>query len=231
MADRPTPAEVRKARKADLVAWCTSFDLDAEGKVDELRARLLEFLAKPAEEEAAPKPKAPAKEEPEVEEPEEEEAEEEKAEEEEEEKGEGKEKGEHVPKAKPHLEPTTRQLLALRRELARRRPRFLRQEWFRHQRLGEIWRMPKGMHSKLKRHWAYRINVPSIGYRGPKAVRGLHPSGFREILVHTVRELEAVDPKVQAVRIGGTVGGRRRAEIEAAADEKGIRVLNRRAEE
>ncbi|MBR7123684.1 MAG: 50S ribosomal protein L32e, partial [Candidatus Methanomethylophilaceae archaeon] len=39
--------------------------------------------------------------------------------------------------------------------------------------------------------------------------------------------LEGVNPKVQAVRIGGTVGVKKRLAIQARADELGIRVLNR----
>jgi len=221
MAERPTPAQVRKARKAELVAWCEEFGLNAEGKVDELRGRLLAALQKPAEVpaevEAAPEPEEKAEEVSEEEEEAEEEAE--------------AKAGEHVARAKPKLDPATKQLLAIRREIASRRPRFVRQEWFRDARLGEVWRKPQGQHSKLRRHLGYRPNVVSIGYRGPKAVRGFHPSGFREVLIHTVKELDAIDPGVEAVRIAGTVGTRRRTEIQAAADEKGIRVLNRRGEE
>lgn len=222
MAERPTAAEVRRARKAELQAWCESFGLDAEGKVDELRARLLEYLSKEegAAEEAPEEPEAEV------------EAEEEAAEEEEEavEEEEEPEEGAYVPKAKPRLEPSTRRLLRVREEIAGRRPAFRRQEWFRYRRLGENWRRPKGNHSKLRRHFGYRPAVPSIGYRGPKGVRGLHPSGFREVLVHNVRELDDIDPKVEAARIAGTVGTRKRLEIQAVADEKGIRILNRREE-
>lgn len=226
-AERPTAAEVRKARKAELQAWCTSFGLSPEGKVDELRARLLTHLESAAEEEAKPAP-APAPEAEAKAEPEETEG---AAEEEE---GEAKGKGEaeaFTPKQKPKLDPATRKWLQVRAAIAAKRPEFHRQEWFRHPRLTDAWRKPQGMQSKLRRHRGYRPNPVSIGYRGPKVVRGFHPSGFREVLVHTVRELESVDPGVEAVRIAGTVGTRRRTEIQAAADEKGIRVLNRREEE
>ena len=72
-----------------------------------------------------------------------------------------------------------------------------------------------------------RPNCVDIGYRGPAAVRNLHPSGFEEVLVYNTDGLEGVDPKVQAVRIGGTVGVKKRLAIQARADELGIRVLNR----
>jgi large subunit ribosomal protein L32e len=40
-------------------------------------------------------------------------------------------------------------------------------------------------------------------------------------------QLDKVDPKVQAVRVGGSVGFKKRQAIEQKADELGIRVLNR----
>ena len=47
------------------------------------------------------------------------------------------------------------------------------------------------------------------------------------IMVYNVDGLEGIDPKKQAVRIGGTVGTKKRIAIEDRADELGIRVLNR----
>jgi large subunit ribosomal protein L32e len=65
-----------------------------------------------------------------------------------------------------------------------------------------------------------------IGYRGPKVARGLHPSGYAEVLVRTVDDLNKVDPKTQAIRIAHTVGMKKRAEISVRADERGVHVLN-----
>lgn len=134
-------------------------------------------------------------------------------------------------KAKPELDEATAAALRLRAQKKARQPAFRRQEWWRYKDLGgkdAPWRRPRGMHSKMRRHYKYRPPVVSVGYRGPAAVRGLHPSGFVEVLVHRPEDLEPVDPKTQAVRIGGTVGGRKAEAITKAADERGIRVLNRR---
>jgi len=79
----------------------------------------------------------------------------------------------------------------------------------------------------MRRHLSYRPPVVSIGFRGPKAVRDFHPSGFQEVMVYNASQVEKVDPKVQAIRIGGTVGGKKRMAITEKADELGIRVLNR----
>jgi large subunit ribosomal protein L32e len=137
------------------------------------------------------------------------------------------EKGGYMAKKKPELDAETKKLLALRYDMSHDRIAFLRQEWFRFPRLGEKWRRPRGMHSKMRRHVQYRPNVVSIGYRGPAKVRGLHPSGFQEVMVWNPDQLDGVDPKVQAVRIGGSVGFKKRQAIEQKADELGIRILNR----
>lgn len=135
--------------------------------------------------------------------------------------------GGYVVKLKPELSDETADALAKRAMISGRRPAFKRQEWFRYAKLGENWRKPKGIHSKMKRGLKRRPPMVEVGYRGPADVRGLHPSGFEEVLVYNVDGLEGIDPKKQAVRIGGTVGTKKRIAIEDRADELGIRVLNR----
>ena len=135
--------------------------------------------------------------------------------------------GAYKAKAKPELSEETTDALAKRAMVSGRRPAFKRQEWFRYSKLGEKWRKPKGIHSKMKRCLKRRSPMVDIGYRGPVSVRNLHPSGFEEVLVYNVEGLENIDPKVQAVRIGGTVGTKKRIAIEDRAAELGIRVLNR----
>jgi len=214
----PSSADVRKAKKADLIAWAKTLGLETVGKVDELRSRILSELGKRKGEEKKPvtrKPPAAAERKPRKKTEEAEEEEEEKA---------------HVARSKPERIGELRAVLRIRQEMAAKRTRFLRQEWFRHKRLGSIWRKPQGGQSKLRRHLRYRPPVPSIGYRGPRAARGLHPSGFAEVIVHTLRDLTRIDSKSQAVRIAATVGDRKREMIQKQADELGIRVLNRREE-
>jgi len=118
--------------------------------------------------------------------------------------------------------------LALRRRLKSKKPRFRRQESWRYKRVSEVWRKPDGVDSKMrkkKKGWPKSVEV---GYRGPKAARGLHPSGYAEVLIHTVDDVEKVNPKTQAIRIAHTVGARKRIEITARAREKDIHILNPR---
>lgn len=228
----PTAQEIRAAKKAELVAWCEAFGLDAEGKVDDLRKRVAEHVLAARKEAAPEKAEAPAEEKPTPEAkpapkaPKEKPKKAPEKEAKEEEKEEGKAE-EHEAKAKPKLSPELRRLLALRRATSAARPAFHRQEWFRYKKFGDEWRKPQGGQSKLRRHFGYRWNLPSVGYRGPQGARGLHPSGFQEVLVHNVRQLEGLDPETQAVRVAHGVGARKRELIEKACDDKGLRVLNR----
>lgn len=78
------------------------------------------------------------------------------------------------------------------------------------------------MRRKIK-GWPPTVNT---GYRGPKAARGLHPSGYQEILVYNVEDLKKVDSKTQAIRIAHTVGKKKRAQILTEARKKRIVILN-----
>lgn len=106
-------------------------------------------------------------------------------------------------------------------------PEFRRHEWWRYKKLSRTgWRRPMGLHSKQRQHLKYRKSEPSAGFRGPVAARGLHPSGFEEVLVFNAGQLAGLDPARQAARIGGSVGSKKREVIEAEAAKRKIRVLN-----
>lgn len=57
-------------------------------------------------------------------------------------------------------------------------------------------------------------------------MRYLHPSGFREVLVHNMNEMQNLDAQKQAVRISHTVGKKLRAQILKKAEEIKVKVLN-----
>ena len=135
----------------------------------------------------------------------------------------------HVAKQKPVLDEATKAALVLRAEQKKATPSFRRTEWFRYKRLSRSgWRAPHGMDNKQRKNLKYRSSLVRVGHGKVSAARGLHPSGFREIMVHNTGDLEAIDPETEAARVGGTVGGRKREFIYSRADELGIRVLNRR---
>ena len=108
-----------------------------------------------------------------------------------------------------------------------KKPNFKRQEWFRYKKLGEKWRRPRGKTSKTRRYEKGKPARPSIGYRSPKETRGLHPSGYWDILVCNIKELENLDPATQVGRISSTVGKRKKEVMLEKAKELGIKILNK----
>ena len=135
----------------------------------------------------------------------------------------------YVVKQKPVLDESMKSALALRAAQKKKTPSFRRTEWFRYKRLSRSgWRAPHGMDNKQRRNYKYRGSLVRIGHGKVAEARFLHPSGFREIMVHNLADLESIDPETQAARVGSTVGGRKREHIYSRADELGIRVLNRR---
>jgi large subunit ribosomal protein L32e len=120
----------------------------------------------------------------------------------------------------------------LKRELAKksllnqRKPKFRRPESWRYKRLDTGWRRPKGIDSKIRQREKGHAVMPRIGYRSSKKLRGYHPSGFQEVLVHTIKDMDGLHPKVHAVRIAHRVGDRKRLTIIERADDLGLHVLN-----
>ena len=134
----------------------------------------------------------------------------------------------YMVKQKPVLDDEMKAALALRAAQKKKTPSFRRTEWFRYKRLSRSgWRAPHGMDNKQRRNYKYRGSLVRIGHGKVAAARFLHPSGFREVMVHNIADLEAIDPETEAARVGATVGGRKREHIYARADELGVRVLNR----
>jgi len=115
-------------------------------------------------------------------------------------------------------------LLDQRRKVGK--PAFRRQDYHKKKRTPEAWRRPTGGLSKQRRGIKGKGPKVEAGFRTPKAVRGKHPSGFEEVYVHNVDDLEGVDGDTEAVRIASKVGARKRERIEERAEENGIRVLN-----
>ena len=121
-----------------------------------------------------------------------------------------------------------RKLVSQRAKEKKKKPEFRRQESWRYKRLKENWRKPRGLDNKMRKNVKGWPDSPNIGYRGPKAARGLHPSSFREVRVFNVDDLNKIDPKNEAIRIAHQVGDRKRLEIINKAREKSIKILNPR---
>jgi len=106
------------------------------------------------------------------------------------------------------------------------KPAFNRENYWRFGRMLTSWRKPRGRTSKLRRKNCYRQKEPTIGYRNPEEIRGLHPSGYEEVYVSTMKELEALKKEEQAARLCGTLGKRKKSAIIEKAEKLGVKVLN-----
>lgn len=107
-----------------------------------------------------------------------------------------------------------------------KKPKFLRQEFHKRKRLDDTWRRPKGLHSKMRKRLRNRGTMPGSGYGSPKSKRGMHPSGYEDVLIHSISDLNDINPKTQAIRIAGGVGSRKRQMIVEKATEMEIRIIN-----
>lgn len=137
-------------------------------------------------------------------------------------------KSKKKPKEKGKKEANLKELLKLREKIDDKRPEFLRQESWRYGRLDASWRKPKGIDSKMRLRVEGWPKIVKVGYRGPKITRGLHPSGYRDIVVHNMDELKGLKPETDAARLASGLGIKKRAELIEKAKELGIKVLNPR---
>jgi len=135
-------------------------------------------------------------------------------------------KGDESMRSEERPAPEKDQALKVRERVKGKKPKFRRQESWRYKRVKENWRKPRGIDSKMRKKVKGWPRSPQVGYRGPKEARGLHPSGYVEVLVQNVDDIDQIDPKTQAARIARTVGARKRVEISARAKERGIYILN-----
>jgi len=237
-------SDYEKMTVAELKEQLKDAGLPVSGKKADLLARLQDGAKTPAPakeespveesaEEEASEEESAEEEASEEESTEEESSEEESAEEEyEDEDWDDEEVDEvHVARQKPILSDELKAALALRAAQKKATPSFRRTEWFRYKRLSRSgWRKPHGMDNKQRRNYKYRGSLVRIGHGKVNAASGLHPSGFKEVMVHNPADLDQIDAESQAARVGATVGGRKRETIHSRADELGIRVLNRRRE-
>src|SRR5208283_3242939 len=127
---------------------------------------------------------------------------------------------------KPSL---SQKALKARARAKNKKPAFVRAESWKYDRFSLSWRKPRGLDNKIRRKIKGWPPGASVGYKGPKIARGLHPSGYREVLVYNVQDLSTVDPNTQAARIAHTVGKRKRALIIAEAKKLNIKILNFKA--
>jgi large subunit ribosomal protein L32e len=115
-------------------------------------------------------------------------------------------------------------MLRIRARQKSKKPDFNRHDSHKKKRLGTSWRKPRGIHNKLGAQVSAKGKLVRPGFGSPRAVKGFHPSGYREILVRNMADLEKAEGLV--VRISSTLGRKKRTVIEAKAVEMNLKILN-----
>lgn len=86
------------------------------------------------------------------------------------------------------------------------------------------WRKPRGIDNKKRIRCDFAGASPRVGYGNAIEVRGMHPTGLFEVLIHNANELKAATGK--AARIATGVGKRKRDELKKLAADMKIPLLN-----
>lgn len=119
-----------------------------------------------------------------------------------------------------------KRLMELRKKINKNRPSFRRVESWRYKRVKDSWRKARGIDSKTRKKKKLGVKSPTIGYRGPKKVRGLHPSGYIEVKITTPKDLQNLSKKRHVVKISGKLGARKRIVLTDYCQKRGFKILN-----
>ncbi|TFF99813.1 MAG: 50S ribosomal protein L32e [Promethearchaeota archaeon] len=117
-------------------------------------------------------------------------------------------------------------LIELRKKMKKKRPKFRRVESWRYDRVKDSWRKARGIDSKTRKGKKSGVKSPNIGYRTPKKIRGVHPSGYEEVRVITKKDLEDLNPKKHAIKISSRLGAKKRIPLIDYAQQRGFKILN-----
>jgi len=119
-----------------------------------------------------------------------------------------------------------KKLLEHRKRMKSKKPAMIRQDWYKKTRLAEVWRRPKGLHSKFRHRRKERTGMVEPGWGSPCEVKGLHSSGLEFVIVNSAANLEKIAKDSQGIVIAGSVGDKKKIEILKICLQKKIAVLN-----
>jgi large subunit ribosomal protein L32e len=88
------------------------------------------------------------------------------------------------------MDPESRRLFNVRKVLKGKKPQFKRACSHKFKKLDDNWRRPRGGQSKQRTKYVSKGALAQVGYGSPAAVKGLHPSGYSDVLISSIAELE-----------------------------------------
>jgi large subunit ribosomal protein L32e len=119
-----------------------------------------------------------------------------------------------------------KRLMELRKKLKKKRPSFRRVESWRYKRVSNSWRKSRGIDSKTRKKKKSGVKSPCVGYRTPKKIRGLHPSGYEEVRVTTIKDLNDLKKNRHAIKISSKLGSKKRIALIDYCQKRGFKILN-----
>merc|ERR1712233_70119 len=95
-------------------------------------------------------------------------------------------------------------------------------------RVGESWRRPKGIDSRVRRKFKGKVLMPNIGYGSNKKTRHILPDGFKKFRVNNVADLELLlmYNRTYAAEVAHSVSRKTRAAILERAKVLDVKVTN-----
>jgi large subunit ribosomal protein L32e len=117
-------------------------------------------------------------------------------------------------------------LLRIKKMQRKKRPSFRRIESWRYKRVKGGWRAAKGIDSKTRQKLKSGVKSPNVGYRSPKKLRGLHPCGLIEKVVHNLNQINELDPTIHGLKISSKIGNKKRMGMIADAQLRNFKILN-----
>ncbi|MGM5488231.1 MAG: eL32 family ribosomal protein [Nanobdellota archaeon] len=115
--------------------------------------------------------------------------------------------------------------LELRKQIKSKKPVFTRQDNHKKPKLGDKWRKPKGLQSKMRLHRRGYKRSPEAGWGSPRDCKGLSPEGYRQVRVTSAADIDTLTEGDGAI-ISATVGTRKKVELVKTLHEKKIPILN-----
>jgi large subunit ribosomal protein L32e len=119
-----------------------------------------------------------------------------------------------------------KRLMELRNRINKKRPSFRRVESWRYKRVSDSWRKARGIDSNTRKKKKSGIKSPTVGYRNPKKVRGLHPSGYKEVRITTIQDLKNLNKNQHALKISTKLGSKKRVALIDYCQRRGFKILN-----
>jgi large subunit ribosomal protein L32e len=108
---------------------------------------------------------------------------------------------------------------------------FLRHQTDKFKKMGQTWRRPHGIDSRVRRRFKGARPMVKIGYGSNNKTKHLMPNHFLKFVVHNAKDLDVLlmQNKKYAAQIAHAVSSKKRKEIIDRASQLDIKVINANA--